>query len=49
MVSGRPDPLTSVAIEGNAAVGTHSILDMGGSTWERELGNAQKEEKKNLE
>lgn len=43
---GGPDPLTSVAIEGNAALGTHSILDVGESTWERELGNPQQEEKK---
>lgn len=45
-MSGRPGPLTSVAIEGNAALGSHSILDMGESTWERELGNPQQEEKK---
>lgn len=35
MASGRPDPLSSVAIEGNAALGTLSMLDIGESIWER--------------
>lgn len=38
--------LTSVAIEGNAAVWTHSLLDMRESIWERELVNPQQEEKR---